>query len=162
LAARTGGKLDLFADPMIAEIAQFPLRTVLTQGVWASFSDSDSNPLFHPGLLAHLARRLDLPMLTRLGMANDFRVDSFHQFVWPLRQYAWPLPPGGPVFGGTAHDWFADMGWMLSRLDPADPGSLRLAAKAGHNDEMHNQNDVGSFIVVSGGAVVLTDPGRGR
>ena len=162
LAARTGGKLDLFADPMIAEIAQFPLRTVLTQGVWASFSDSDSNPLFHPGLLAHLARRLDLPMLTRLGMANDFRVDSFNQFVWPLRQYAWPLPPGGPVFGGTAHDWFADMGWMLSRLDPADPGSLRLAAKAGHNDEMHNQNDVGSFIVVSGGAVVLTDPGRGR
>src|SRR5690606_544631 len=28
--------------------------------------------------------------------------------------------------------------------------------------EMHNQNDIGSFMVVSGGKVVLTDPGRGR
>ncbi len=27
---------------------------------------------------------------------------------------------------------------------------------------MHNQNDVGSFMLVSGGTVVLTDPGRGR
>ncbi len=27
---------------------------------------------------------------------------------------------------------------------------------------MHNQNDVGAFMVVAGGKVVLTDPGRGR
>lgn len=162
LHARTGGRIDLFEDPMIHEIAQFPVRTVMTQGIWASFSDSDSNPSFHPGLLAHLATRLDLPMLTQLGMRNDFVVEGFNQLVWPLRQYAWPLPESAIAYGGVAHDWFEDMGWMMSRLDPANPASLRLAAKAGHNDEMHNQNDIGSFIVVSGGTVVLTDPGRGR
>nr|WP_248306336.1 heparinase II/III family protein [Devosia oryzisoli] len=162
LSERTGGALDLFEDPMMREIAQFPVRTVMTTGIWASFSDSDSNPQFHPGLLSHLASRLDLPMLTQLGTHNDFSVDIFNQFVWPLRQYAWPLPKETTVYGGVAHDWFEDMGWMLSRLDAADPTSLRLAVKAGHNDEMHNQNDVGSLIVVSGGTVVLTDPGRGR
>jgi hypothetical protein len=51
---------------------------------------------------------------------------------------------------------------MISRLDPFDPASLRLAVKGGHNDEMHNQNDVGSIIVVNQGRIVLTDPGRGR
>lgn len=162
LHARTGGQIDLLADPMVREIAQFPVRTVLTQGLWASFSDSDSNPSFHPGLLAYLAERLNLPALTELGMRNDFAVDHFNQFVWPLRQFAWPLPERNVAFGGTAHDWFADMAWMISRLDPADPKSLRLAIKGGHNDEMHNQNDVGSLIVVSKGKVVLTDPGRGR
>lgn len=162
LAARTGGQIDLLDDPLVREIAQFPVRTILTQGVWASFSDSDSAPQFHPGLLRHLADRLDLTALTELGMANNFVVQGFNQFVWPLRQFAWPLPQSDTAFGGTAHDWFADMGWMVSRLDPADPGSLRLAIKAGHNDEMHNQNDVGSFIVASKGRVVLTDPGRGR
>lgn len=162
LKERTGGQIDLLALPMVREVAQFPVRTVLTQGVWASFSDSDSNPNFHPGLLSYLAKDLDLPALTELGMRNDFAVEVFNQFVWPLRQYAWPLPDNAVAFGGTAHDWFADMGWMISRLDPADPKSLRLAIKGGHNDEMHNQNDVGSLIVVQGGKVVLTDPGRGR
>ena len=162
LHERTGGAIDLLDDPLVREIAQFPLRTVLTQGVWASFSDSDSNPQFHPGLLSHLAARLDLVELTELGTANDFVVAEFNQFAWPLRQYAWPLPASNRVFGGSRHDWFEEMAWMVSRLDPDDPGSLRLAAKGGHNNEMHNQNDVGSFLVVSGGLVVLTDPGRGR
>ncbi|KQX40344.1 hypothetical protein ASD04_06865 [Devosia sp. Root436] len=162
LAARTGGAIDLLDNPQVRDIARFPVRTVLTQGLWASFSDSDSNPNFHPGLLSHLADRLDLPELTELGMRNDFVVDHFNQFVWPLRQYAWPLPDKHVAFGGTAHDWYGDMAWMISRLDPADPGSLRLAVKGGHNDEMHNQNDVGSLIVVNKGRVVLTDPGRGR
>ncbi|SEP74541.1 Heparinase II/III-like protein [Devosia sp. YR412] len=162
LHARTGGAIDLLDDLQVRDIAQFPVRTVLTQGVWTSFSDSDSNPTFHPGLLSHLAQRLELPALTELGMRNDYAVEVFNQFAWPLRQYAWPLPDSDTAFGGSAHDWYADMGWMISRLEPADPNSLRLAAKGGNNDEMHNQNDVGSFMVVVGGKVVLTDPGRGR
>ncbi|WP_224703413.1 heparinase II/III domain-containing protein [Devosia aquimaris] len=162
LAARTGGQIDLMDDDLVGEIARFPLRTMMAPGVWASFSDSDSQPQFPPGLLSYLARRLDLPGLTGLGMTNDFTVRGFNQFVWPLRQFVSPLPRSGAGFGGELHDWFGDMGWMISRLDPAEPASLRLAVKAGHNDEMHNQNDVGSLIVVSGGKVALTDPGRGR
>ncbi len=162
LHARSGGAIDLLEGARIRDIAQFPVRTVLAPGVWASFSDSDSNPVFHPGLLSHLAERLDLPALTELGMRNDFTVDHFNQFAWPLRQFAWPLPDRNVAFGGTLHDWFEDMAWMIARLDPAEPNSLRLAVKGGHNDEMHNQNDVGSLIMVNQGRVVLTDPGRGR
>lgn len=162
LHTRTGGAIDLLAGSQIRDIAQFPDRTVLAPGVWVSFSDSDSNPSFYPGLLSHLAERLDLPALTELGVRNDFAVEHFNQFAWPLRQYAWPLPESNAAFGGTTHDWYADMAWMISRLDPTDPQSLRLAVKGGHNGEMHNQNDVGSIIVVNQGRVVLTDPGRGR
>lgn len=162
LRARTGGAIDLLAGDFVRDIAQFPLRTMLTDGVWVSFSDSDHNPLFHPGLLTLLARHLELPGLLGLGMKNDFEVSVFNQFVWPLRQFAWPLPEGAAPAVPGRHDWYEEMGWMISRLDPADPDALCLAAKGGHNDEMHNQNDVGSFMVVSGGTVVLTDPGRGR
>jgi len=162
LHARSGGAIDLLAGDFVRDIAQLPVRTMVAPGAWVSFSDSDSNPTFHPGLLTHLAERLALPALTQLGIRNDFRVDHFNQFAWPLRQFAWPLPASEGAFGGSEHDWYGDMAWMISRLDPADPGSLRLAVKGGHNDEMHNQNDVGSFMVVAGGKVVLTDPGRGR
>lgn len=161
LHERTAGAIDLLGGDFIRDIAQFPLRTMLTEGVWVSFSDSDNNPSFHPGLLSLLAKHLDLPGLLGLGMQNDFGVEVFNQFVWPLRQFAWPLTEAEPAQLGL-HDWYDEMGWMISRLDPKDPKSLRLAVKGGHNDEMHNQNDVGSFMVVSGGLVVLTDPGRGR
>ena len=161
LHARTGGAIDLLEGEYLRDIAQFPLRTVLAPGVWVSFSDSDHNPVFHPGLLSHLAGHLDLPGLRGLG-ANDFAVEQFNQFAWPLRQFAWALPKEAVPDALGPHDWYDEMGWMISRLDPADPASLRLAAKGGHNEEMHNQNDIGSFMVVSGGNVVLTDPGRGR
>jgi hypothetical protein len=140
LHARTGGAIDLLEGDYLRDIAQFPLRTMLGPGVWVSFSDSDHNPSFHPGLLSYLAGHLDLPGLTGLGMKNDFAVEIFNQFVWPLRQFAWPLDEGAKLAALGAHDWYDEMGWMISRLD-VDPKALRLAAKGGHNDEMHNQND---------------------
>ena len=161
LFERSGGAIDLLTGDYLRSIAQFPVRTMLAPGTWVSFSDSDSNPSFHPGLLTLLARHLELPELLGLGMRNDFAVSVFNQFAWPLRQFAWPLPEAAPTQLGK-HDWYDDMGWMISRLDPTDPNAMSLAAKGGRNDEMHNQNDVGSFMVVSGGKVVLTDPGRGR
>lgn len=162
LAARTSGRIDLLDDAFVGEIARFPLRTILAPGLWASFSDSDANPQFHPGLLTYLADRLGLPELTELGMGNDFAVESFDQFIWPLRQFAWPLPPQVRDYSGADHDWFADLAWMISRFAPDDPGSLRLAIKGGHNAEMHNHNDVGTLIVAAGGKALITDPGRGR
>jgi hypothetical protein len=74
LHARTGGAIDLLEGDYLRDIAQFPLRTMLGPGVWVSFSDSDHNPSFHPGLLSYLAGHLDLPGLTGLGMkARNWR-----------------------------------------------------------------------------------------
>ena len=54
------------------------------------------------------------------------------------------------------------MMWMIARYDPTDPEALVLAAKGGHNGEMHNQNDVGTVIVHVNGESVIADVGRGR
>ena len=51
---------------------------------------------------------------------------------------------------------------MIARYDPEDPDALVLAAKGGHNGEMHNQNDVGNFIVHLNGESIIPDIGRGR
>lgn len=40
--------------------------------------------------------------------------------------------------------------------------SLYVAMKGGHNDESHNHNDVGSFIVYADGNPLLIDPGVGE
>jgi Heparinase II/III-like protein len=52
--------------------------------------------------------------------------------------------------------------WLIARSDPTDPDALVLAAKGGHNGELHNHNDGGHFIVHWRGESLLADIGRGR
>jgi hypothetical protein len=54
------------------------------------------------------------------------------------------------------------MQWMIARYDPTDPDALVVAVKGGHNDEMHNQNDVGNLIVQHHQTALVADLGRGR
>ncbi|HEY5002960.1 MAG TPA: heparinase II/III family protein, partial [Ktedonobacteraceae bacterium] len=53
--------------------------------------------------------------------------------------------------GGTAR--------LVVNIGPDLP--LVLSVKAGHNDEQHNHNDIGSFLLHVAGENILTDPGRG-
>ena len=53
--------------------------------------------------------------------------------------------------------WLPDLQIMTARR-----GALFTAMKGGHNDESHNHNDVGSFIVYADGEPLLIDPGVGE
>lgn len=60
--------------------------------------------------------------------------------------------------------WLPDLQIMTARSYPSSdkPKGLFLAMKGGHNDESHNHNDVGSFIVYANGEPLLIDPGVGE
>ena len=82
---------------------------------------------------------------------------------WALRTLFWQPPAGqSGKYNLAGHDWFGEMMWMVARRDPQNANALVLAAKGGHNQEMHNQNDVGSFIVWTNGEAIIPDIGRGR
>ncbi len=159
---RTAGQIRFMDEPIIRKAAQFPLRTLLGPGVSVNFSDCDRNVSFIPAHLAYLARRLDLPDLMKFARAQPGhrRQSELH---WALRDLCWrPDPEPAGEFVPNRHDWFSEMMWMLARYDPADPNALVLAAKGGHNGEMHNQNDVGNFVVHVNGETLIPDVGRGR
>lgn len=60
--------------------------------------------------------------------------------------------------------WLPDLQIMTARSYPSanEPKGLFLGMKGGHNDESHNHNDVGSFIVYADGEPLLIDPGVGE
>ncbi len=167
---RTSGEVNFFEGEHIRQISQFPLRTQLSPHFYANFSDCDMHVSFPAALLAFLARRLDLPDLMKL--ANEqLRPDTSQWrrnvtrniLTWGLRTLFWRVDPKmAERFIPAPHDWFGGMAWMLARYDPSDPNALVLAAKGGHNAEMHNQNDVGNIIVHVDGESVIADVGRGR
>jgi hypothetical protein len=56
--------------------------------------------------------------------------------------------------------WLASTQVLLARTRVGDAAGLALAVKGGHNAEHHNHNDVGSFLVATGGVPVVVDAGR--
>lgn len=56
--------------------------------------------------------------------------------------------------------WLPSTQVLLARGADGSSAGLTVAAKGGHNDENHNHNDVGSFVVASDGVPVVVDAGR--
>ena len=159
---RTDGALDLLGGDRLRQIASYPLRTVLSRGHYVNFSDCDATVTIAPAHLHYLAGHLahpDFAALARQQPPHHPRTT----LTWMLRDLFWtPTEPGDDHFVPARHDWFGGMMWMVARVDPADPDALVLAAKGGNNHEMHNQNDVGNFIVHVNGESIIPDVGRGR
>jgi Heparinase II/III-like protein len=159
---RTGGRICPFDGERIHQIAQFPLRTLLSPGTFVNFSDCDRHLSLTRPHLAFLGQRLGLAGLSSLAreQATGWRE---HTITWGLRGLVWqPSDHVEARWEPARHDWLSGQQWMIARLDPSNPDALVLAAKGGHNAEPHNQNDVGTVIIHSRGASVVADPGRGR
>ena len=61
-----------------------------------------------------------------------------------------------PVQGNS---WLPDIQVMTARYPDKNSGGLFLAAKGGHNEESHNHNDVGNFIIYLNGNPAIIDVG---
>lgn len=164
---RTGQQWSWFEAPVVRKVAAFPLRARLGDGAWVTFSDVDAGATFSGWLLHDLATRLHIPALRELatGAAGDWTWHGANSAVTcALRSVTSPghgrQDSPGPALEPST--WFRGLQWLISRADPADPRALSVAVKGGHNDELHNQNDVGSLIVRCGQEDLVIDPGRGR
>ncbi|MBI1388706.1 MAG: hypothetical protein GC154_09695 [bacterium] len=161
LAAYTDGRLDLFAPPFVKKVALLPMRVELSPHRYPSFSDGGESYRFSPAFLMFLANRFDDKSYRRFA-ARDLEdnpsassvEDLFEQTVWVDLSN----PPREP-FAYPDSTWLSGVQWLIARNDPGDPMGLTLAAKGGRNDESHNHNDVGNFIVHYRGESILTDLG---
>jgi hypothetical protein len=138
---------------------------MMSPDVFVNFSDCDADISLSASLLAFLARHYGLDDLMRLANMQYTGGPSHNNSAlsWSLRDLVWrPDPAFNQRAIPTKHDWYPDMQWMIARYDPQDPDAFVLAAKGGHNNEMHNQNDVGNIIVHFNRTSVIADIGRGR
>ena len=154
LRERTGGQIDLLADEKLKAIARFPLAVAMGPHLFASFSDSHGDGAVHAYIGAKLAERTGVvQLLGLLEPRQDFRLhETICDLVWWDGVQTAPTPLESIVLPESG----------LARLVDVSGGhTLIIAIKAGDNDEPHNQNDVGSFIVAVDGMVFLCDPGAG-
>ena len=61
----------------------------------------------------------------------------------------------------TRDTWFPGIQVLASRMEEGSDKGLYLSAKGGHNNESHNHNDIGSFVIYCDGKPVFIDIGTG-
>lgn len=163
----TNGGIDLFDAPQMRTIATFPLQTMLSPGHFVSFSDCDHRVRIPESLLSFLSKRLEMPDLAQLAACQlEDAADDRHEPTWRVRDVLWHIDSVGPSsirpLELNTRDWYPGIQWLISRMAPNNSAALVVAIKGGHNDELHNQNDLGSMIIHRDGENLITDLGRGR
>lgn len=172
LETRTRGSLSLFADaPALRAIAGYGPALCLFTGRVINFSDCCSDTLLLPSTLRYLGQTLNLPACLQQANVNYTRLlaegfnfdDQRTDLLAVLRLFLFApdtLTPPSPHTPLAPDSAFPSMGLWTTRSRDASGRVWELAAKAGHNDEHHNHNDVGSFLLALDGIPLISEIGR--
>jgi hypothetical protein len=170
LAEACGNDFGAFQLPKVRAIARYPMAAHIAGDVHVNFADGGIRP---PGTVPHLlyrfaARTGDAQVRQHAtAMRREHAASlvtgpnsSLGRVLAAITDDEWAAAPPEP-FPAPSQSWLPDTGVLTAREREGDTAGLFLAAKAGHNDESHNHNDVGSFIVAHNGRPLLIDPGAG-
>jgi hypothetical protein len=158
----TGGRIDMLDSDRVRQIAMFPERIGIINGVSPAFADCGVYTRPSRRLVHFLGRRY------RLGAKrqDDTKMISPSGGLFTSMMYSFPNSatkqqpaPARKDNGAGLRTWFDKAGVLICR--PGGKAKCRLGAafKGGHNAEHHNHNDVGSYVVVLGRRPLLLDPG---
>lgn len=159
LKSSTGGKIDLLKTKRVKQIATLPSKMQLSSETFASFSDtSESSVVFNPGIMQKLLQATGEKSLSNfisesskpdwLGISNILR----YVLWWNKKQVN-----QNNIYKDSV---LPDLG-IVRLVNESRKTPAILIIKAGHNNENHNHNDLGSYIINIDGENFVTDPGAG-
>ncbi|MBT3605207.1 MAG: heparinase, partial [Candidatus Latescibacteria bacterium] len=164
----TKGEIDVYDDPLIQDIGKFIMRVQIHDHYFVNFADA--SPLVSPSafLLYRYGKRIADADMMGLGAyfnaeENEARKgggDSIAR-VLPallLRDELTGVKPYQPL---PRDAWLPEIQVVTARDKMGSSEGFYVAAKGGHNQESHNHNDVGHYIVYIDGAPVIIDAGVG-
>jgi Heparinase II/III-like protein len=161
---RTAGHIDLLKLEQVQAIARFPGHLDLGGGHFINFSDAPEYCPLHSGLASHLNTRLGLQLP---NATSGFHRDHCYRWGHVARNVFWSSPPAAVVpVPPPSTAWLPDLGWLVARdclttISKQPALTLAFAVKGGNNNEPHNHNDLGHFIMHLAGESLLCDLGRG-
>ncbi|MHC4534419.1 MAG: heparinase II/III domain-containing protein [Planctomycetota bacterium] len=157
----TGSKVDLLQNNKAKQAAKFGANIKIINDVYPAFADCSIRARPSSKLMYFISRRLALALRSWEQIDPVSPSGSLYQsmmYSFPNSATRTPLSQGSS-HGPGIRSWFDKAGILISRPNANSSSQLAVAIKGGHNQEHHNHNDVGSFVVVLGDKPLLIDPG---
>lgn len=155
----------VFRDVKVKKMAQFIYLAQISERYFLDFADADPQPGMDGMMIYRFGKAIGDPDMMRFG-AYYYRDNKatgtyhfFRQFFARfLQQEVKAADKGLPL---PQNVWWPDLQVMTARDRGGSAKGFYLAVKGGNNDESHNHNDIGNFIVYHNGLPVIIDVGRG-
>ena len=165
----SGGEIDLLAHPFVSALGAYEPNMYICGPRFAAFSDCSPNTYLDARLLHRFGTRSRVPSLSELARLTAackqivdrgwdfFDYTVFYVFLKGLYTHVSTDTEGIRL---PLSAWQEDLRVAVFR-EREDGMGLYFAVKGGHNNESHNHNDVGSFLLYKNGRPVLIDAGSG-
>lgn len=150
----TQGKKDLFRLDKVKQIALFCQTIYLEKNIVVPFADAPHNYSCHVGLMHFLAQEYEEAEVQDEAWGAVFDEDIRHRFADFIRDFFWYVPSLEKKGKKKEVTIYRQSQWYLKRNQ-----KYFFAAKGGRNNEPHNHNDLGSFILFSEGKFIIDDLG---
>ena len=162
----TDGYVNIYDEPLIKAMGEYEARANITGKYFVNFADSRSTCALDGNMLIRYGEKCGSEILVSFGQNMlKMRGPAFDTSIIyrTIRSLTTPTRDLSNVVPQAATDtYFPNLEVMILRdSKKPDEGSF-LAIKGGNNNEMHNHNDVGSFIFYKNGLPVLIDAGVGE
>ena len=154
--AATGGRVDLFADPKCKTVMRYAYGFQILNGQSPHFADGGGNA--DAANLA-LGRQIWPDLVNTAALKSP--AFSGYPAVFSLRAFGQEPAPVAPTLDILPpRSWFPDAQVLLARArHPEQTLTFGVGFKGGHNAELHNHNDIGSYYVMLDGVEMTGDPG---
>lgn len=162
LSVITGGKVNIFAEPMIKSMGEYISRSYVGDGWVVNFADASAKGGGDSHLIYRFGKAVDSDELKGFAaLMNQKRsapwsgMDIFRTLA--SLEIDNELKQTAPQHINQPFTWYPETEFCyLSTKD-----GLFLAAKGGYNDESHNHNDAGTCSVWFDQTPILIDAGVG-
>lgn len=161
----TGGEVKVYSHPLIRAMGEYIARVNISGNRYVNFADCHALVGQSDGMIRRFGEKCGSEVLRTFGESLNETYKSLE--VNPSAPYRsikslmTPFVTVKPTTRVARNTYFPDLKVLVSRENDSTGREMFLAFKGGHNDECHNHNDVGSFIVYYGGEPVLIDVGVG-
>lgn len=172
LHTASDGQIDVYGEPLIQEIGRFVYRVHIDDDYYINFADAPA--LVQPdGVLVYCyGRAIDDPQMQQHGLwlidrqghqengyaqANrmPYNLQRLLRGLFSLND----LPETAAQPPHVRDVWLPVIEVAVARDAAGTADGFFLGAKGGHNNESHNHNDIGNFVVYLDGKPLLVDAG---
>ena len=161
----TDGYINVYDEPIIRAMGEYEARVNISGLRFVNFADSHSRISLDGDMLHRYGEKCSSDIISSLGDSMYKYEDVIFDIKLPYRTLRSITTPRKYVSDSkpcaATDTYLGNIKVMVLRDSKTPSEGMFLAMKGGHNAEMHNHNDVGSFIVYKNGEPVLIDAGVG-
>ena len=168
LRTASDGAIYFYDEPLIQKMGSYIYKVFIDDPYFVNFADASAKINLDGSITYQYGKQINDEMMMKLGAAEVQQINTAEELLSNDRNLFRHLntifsyqeiADYDGSFPYVRDVWFPDLQVMAARSEASTSDGFYLAAKGGHNEESHNHNDVGNFILYLDGEPAIIDIG---